>query len=283
MVSSATTTGILRNRSVERAKNTPLLAGFGNIFRKEVLEWFRTRRFAVASVLTTLLLGVIPVGVFLHEGGLSHGRFALAHGTYDNMMEAWIALSVTLGNYLMIALTMGMLVKEEEAGTAQWLFTKPVSRAGYGLAKYSANALVAIVAAVLVPGAVFMGLMNLLFSNGTEHWWGALAALGVASFHAAVVIGVILALSTIFRSQAPVAGIVIGLGFLPFVAAAAARSAQLIAWVVYGTPVWMGAGVAAPLAWGQPVRSWEAFTVWLALLPILVAFACWRLTRKQLQ
>ncbi|HLZ71764.1 MAG TPA: ABC transporter permease [Dehalococcoidia bacterium] len=282
MVSSDTPAAVLHRSPAGRPEKTAFLAGAQNIFRKEVLEWFRTRRFLVASLLTTLLLGVVPVGVFLHEGGLSHGRFVLAHGTYDNMMEAWIALSVTLGNYLMIALTMGMLVREEETGTAQWLFTKPVSRAGYGLAKYTANALVAILAAVVVPGLVFIGLTNLLFSNGIEHWGGAFGALGIASFHAAVVIGIILALSTLFRSQAPVAGIVIGLGFLPLVAAGA-QSVRLIAWTIFGAPVWMGPAVAAPLARGTAVRSFEALVVWLLLTPLLVAFACWRLTRKQLQ
>jgi ABC-type transport system involved in multi-copper enzyme maturation permease subunit len=253
------------------------LAGAGNIFRKEVLEWFRTRGFWLTSVVTTLLVGCVSVGVFIHEGGLSHGRLTISPHTYRNMMEGWFALSLTLGNYLMIALTMGILVKEEETGTAQWVFTKPVSRVGYGLAKYGANVLLAALAAVVIPGLLFLGSMQLLYVDGVQHWGGAFAAMGIASFHVAVIIAIILALSTVFRSQAPVAGVVFGLGFLPFVAGRALSEK----WVGL-TPVWMGEG-ASQAAAGMHISTWEPMVASLLYVPLCVAFACWRLRRKQLQ
>jgi ABC-2 type transport system permease protein len=253
------------------------LAGAGNIFRKEMQEWFRTRRFWLTSVLMTLLLGAVSVGLFLHEGGLTHGQVTITAHTYQHLMEAWIALTLTLGNYLMIALTMGILLKEEESGTAQWLFTKPVSRLGYGLAKYSANVLLAAIAAVLIPGLLFLGSIQLLYAGGVQHWGGAFAALGIASFHVAVVIAIILALSTLFRSQAAVAGVVFGLGFLPFVAAGALS----VKWVGL-TPVWMG-DAASKLAAGLHGTPWEPAVASLIYLPLCLAFACYRLRRKQLQ
>ncbi len=277
MVSTATAATILRTPSAERVDSAPFLAGFGNIFRKEVLEWFRTRRFAISAGLTTLLVGAVPVGVFIHENGLRHGRFALSAHTYRSMMDGWMSLSVTLGTYLMIALTMGILVREEEMGTAQWLFTKPVSRLGYALAKYSANVLVAVLAAVIVPGAIFLGLTQALFSNGVQHWAGAGIALGLASFHAATVIAIILALSTVFSSQAPVAGIVFGLGFLPFPASLALPlSVTALAPVFIGQPALLAAA-------GQQMRPWEPVVSAAILLPLCLTIACARLTRKQLQ
>src|SRR5262249_15378932 len=160
-----------------------------------------------------LLVGALPAGVFLHEGGLHDGRPAIVARTYENMVEAWIALSLTLGTYLLVALTMGILLKEEETGTAPWIFTKPVSRAGDGLAKYVATALLAVVAAVLIPSAVFLGLTAVLFQGGVQEGTGALIALGITALHATVVIAIIMALSMVFRSQSLVAGLVIGLGF----------------------------------------------------------------------
>jgi len=276
MVSSAAAT-IVPARSSERAGQTPFLAGFGNIFRKEVLEWFRTRRFAISAGLTSLLLGAVPVGVFVHENGLRDGRSALSAHTYQSLMDGWMSLSVTLGTYLMIALTMGILVREEEMGTAQWLFTKPVSRLGYALAKYGANVLVAVIAAVIVPGVIFLGLTQALFSNGVQHWGGAGIALGLASFHAATVIAIILALSTVFSSQAPVAGIVFGLGFLPFPASLALPlSVTALAPVFIGQPALLAAA-------GQQMRPWEPVVSAAVLLPLCLTIACIRLTRKQLQ
>src|SRR5947209_1047251 len=94
-----------------------ILPGAGNIFRKELQEWFRTRRFAVTSSLMALLVGAVPVVTFLYNGGLHHGRLAADRGLYNDMMGAWTALSLTLGAFLIVALTMGILIKEEEAGT----------------------------------------------------------------------------------------------------------------------------------------------------------------------
>ncbi len=277
MVSTATTAAVPRTPSAGRQEQTPFLAGFGNIFHKEALEWFRTRRFAISATLTSLLVGVVPIGVFIHEGGLHHGRIPISSGTYQNMMNGWMSLSVTLGTYLMIALTMGMLVREEEMGTAQWLFTKPVSRLAYALAKYSANAAIAAFAAVIVPGAIFLALTQLLFTTGVQHWGGAGIALGLASFHAATVIAIILALSTIFSSQGPVAGVVFGLGFLPFPAALVLPLSVLgLAPVFIGQPALLAAA-------GQHIRPWEPVVSALVLLPVCLAFACARLSRKQLQ
>jgi ABC-2 type transport system permease protein len=264
-------------RPAPAARTTPSLAGAGNIFAKEVREWLRTRRFVTASGLTGLLLAIVPIGVFIHEGGLRHGQVTLGVDGYHAMMEAWLALTLTLGNYLTVALTMGILIKEEETGTAQWLFTKPVSRAGYGLAKYTANAMMAIVAAVLVPSAVFLALTQALIADGVRHWSGTFLALGFAGFHAAVVVAIIVALSTFIRSQVTVAGIVVGLGFLPFVAARAVTE-KLIALA----PVMMGEG-ASQAAAGVHINPWEPMVSGLVLLPLCVGLACYRLRRRQLQ
>src|SRR5579884_2221478 len=177
-----------------RTREWPL-AGAGNVFRKEVQEWFRTRRFWLTSVVSTLLLACVSIGVFLNGNGLSKGKVTVGQSDYHDMMTAWIALSLTLGNYVMIALTMGILVNEERDGTAQWLFTKPLSRTGYGLAKFAANALLGAFSVVILPGLLFLLSLQLLYAGGVQHWGGAFIAMAIASFHAMVVIAFILALS----------------------------------------------------------------------------------------
>lgn len=261
-----------------RTRRSPsMLAGAGNIFRKEVQEWFRTRRFLLTSVLTTLLAGVAPVWIFIHDGGLHNGRFVISHETYNGMFEAWVALSVTLGAYLLVALTMGVLIKEEESGTAQWLFTKPVSRAGYGLAKWAANSAVAVFAAVLIPGAVFLLLMQSLFTNGVQHWSGILGAIAITSVHTCFIIAIVVNLSSVFRSQPLVAGAVIGVSFLSltFGRLLDGRVREIF-------PAYMGP-LAAQAAQGVRMGPWEPLVVSLVALPLCLAFACYRLTRKQLQ
>ena len=259
------------------AAPVPFLPGAGNILRKELAEWLRTRRFAVTAALMTLLVGAVPVIAFLANGGLEHGRLMAARDLYDGMVGAWTGLSLTLGAFLIVALTMGTLIKEEEAGTAQWLFTKPVSRVGYCLAKWAANSLAVIGAAVLIPSLVYFGLLQALFSGGVQHGAGALAAVGLTAFHATVEIALVLLLSAFFRSQAPVAGIAISLNLAPFVLF------KVVTLKLLGfTPVLIGY-VATTAARGQHVGPWQPVVCAAVMLPLCVAGACLRLRAKQLQ
>ena len=172
---------------------------------------------------------------------------------------------------------MGSLLKEEDSGTAQWLFTKPISRVGYGLAKWAANSIAVIVAAVLIPSVVYFGLMQALFSTGIQHGSGALIALGLTAFHATVEIAIVMLLSTWFRSQAPVAGIAIGLNLVPFLLTAMV-SLKLLGFA----PVLMGyAAISA--ARGEHVGPWQPVVTAMVLLPLCLAAACYRLRTKQLQ
>jgi ABC-2 type transport system permease protein len=253
------------------------LPGWGNIFRKELKEWLRTRRFVVTSVLMALLVGAVPVITFVANGGLHDGRLTADRDLYAGMITAWTSLSLTLGAFLIVALTMGSLLKEEDAGTAQWLFTKPISRVGYGLAKWAANSSAVIVAAVLIPGLVYFGLLQALFSSGIQHGSGALAAAGLTAFHATVVIAIVMLLSTWFRSQAPVAGIAISLNLIPFLLT------STVSLKVLGFAPGLMDYAAIAAATGQRVGTWQPVVTALVLLPLCLAGACERLRTKPLQ
>src|SRR5215207_4975831 len=182
------------------------LAGTRTIFRKEFQEWFRTRRFLVSAVLATLVVAAIPTGVWLVDhDGLTAGRTTLAGAAAADARGSGIGTLLSLSTYLAILLTMGMLVKEREAGTAQWVFTKPVSRAGYGLAKWAANGLGVVLATVLVPGVVGSVLVTAMYEVPGWSWADQVLAAGVVLVHAAVVVALMLALGTLFRSTVPIA------------------------------------------------------------------------------
>lgn len=251
-----------------------LLEGAGNIFRKEVQEWFRTRRFLIMTAVSTLLAGAVPVAVFLNEGGLEDGRVRLSDGAYDGMMFAWLMLSLTLGAYLLVALTAGVLAKEEEAGTAQWLFSKPLSRPGYGLAKWAANSAAAILGAVLVPSAVYLGLLQAV--AGVRDWDGVLLAVTLVALHTAVLIAIVLALSMVFNSTAAIAGVGIALGFLPLV-----LGQQVDGKLVGMFPMAIFAP-AVQAARGEHVGPWQPVVAGLVIMVLSLVFTCHRLTRRQL-
>jgi len=260
----------------ERALNPhrALFAGGRNIFQKELQEWFRTKRFGVTALLTSLMLGAVPVILFLNEGGLHDGRI---NSGYNGSMDAWMGLTLTLGAYLIVALTMGMIVKEEDAGTAQWIFTKPVSRKGYVLAKYAANVVAVVLGAVIVPSIVFIALTAATQSGGIHDWAAVAEGLAFASLNASVVVAIVLGLSGVFRASAPIAGIAIGIGFVPFF-----FDRFVTEKVTMFFPVNIGA-IATNAVRSEPLTPWQPAVSGIVILLVAVAFACYRIDRRQLQ
>lgn len=252
----------------------PLLPGAGNIFRKELQEWFRTRRFVATAGVTSLMLAAVPIIVFLHQGGLHDGRVDV---NYGGMMAGWMGLSLTLGSYLIVALTMGVLIKEEESGTAQWIFTKPVSRGGYVLAKFAANAIAVVLAAVVIPSAVFLALTQATQVHGVQQWGGAGIALGLIAANAIITLAVVFALGAFFRSTAVVAGIAIALGFIPLT-----FSHLIDGRIVNFFPVEI-AKLADSAAQGHALTPLQPLVSGLILAVACLAFAAFRMRRRQLQ
>lgn len=269
-----------------RGRSEGPLTGAANVFRKELREWFRTKKFLSTVVIMTLMLSAVPVIAFLHEGGLHDGRIAYSPDTYRDLMNAWVALTLTLGAYVVVALTMGVIVKEEDHGTAQWVFTKPVSRTGYVLAKFAANAIAVVAGGVVMPGVAFLLLLAATSSTGIQTWVGAFEALGLASLQAIIVLAVIIGLSAYFRNIAPIAGIAIGMNFIPLL------FTDVVTWKVMGFfPVEIGSA-ATHLASGSTInrmvgadpRLWWQPVVCGSILGIVaLIIACYRMERRQLQ
>ena len=256
------------------SERSPFLAGFTNVWRKEATEWFRTRKFASVTLLTSLMVLAPPLIFFLHEGGLHDGRI---DSGYEGLMASWVALSSTLGSYLVVALTMGVIIREEEAGTAQWLFTKPVSRVGYVLAKYTANAAVVVLGAVIIPAILFLGCVYAIQSDGLASWSGAGIALGLVSLNACVVIGLVVGLSGLFRSTAPVAGIAIGLNFIPLF------FNRIVDQKITGFFPINADRLTIEAARGNHLTPWHPVISGICIAIIGVSFACYRISRRQLQ
>ena len=264
---------IARPRPIQ-ATTSSRFAGAGNVFQKELREWFRTRRFLVTAVLTSLMLGAVPVVVFLHQGGLHDGR---VDSGYRGVMNAWVALTLTLGAYLIVALTMSIIVKEEDGGTAQWIFTKPVSRSGYVLAKYAANVVAVVLGAVVIPSLVLLALTGATQSGGIQNWTAVVQTIGFASLHAAIVVGLVVGLSGLFRSSAPIAGIAIGMGFVPLF-----FNDKVPQQLTNLFPVEIG-NIASQAVRGDHLAPWQPVVCGIALLAVSLAFACYRIERRQLQ
>jgi ABC-2 type transport system permease protein len=274
-------TTIITAPATTTARHTPrLLAGMGNIFNKELKEWFRTKRFLVTMILTTLLLSAAPVIVWLNKGGLSKGRLGGDGRTYLDLLDAWVALGMTLGAYLVVVVTMSIMVKEQESGTAQWLFTKPASRVGYVIAKWAANTIAVFIASVLVPSIFGIGLTYYLFD--ITSWERIAVSTLLMGLVRSTIIAFVIVLSAFFSSTALIGGICFLLNFVPFILGAILGEKWMGLF-----PLWVGSFVSDYVQ-GVPTSQFDRYDyqpIFFSILyiPICLAIAGWRMRRKQLQ
>ncbi len=191
----------------------PLLPGFGVLLDKELLEARRSKRLLVFLLVMTISVALVAIIGYLRIHDLGGGsRHSVGSDGMDTMLAGWTALVGFLGSLMVIAATVDAMSLERSLGISAWIVTKPVSRMTYLLAKAAAHSLSAIATLVLVPSAVFVVLMLVLFSDvPIGRVVGATIILcvemGFLSFF-------IVALGVPFRSVPPIA--LIGLGFWLF-------------------------------------------------------------------
>ena len=256
-------------------------AGGKNIFHKELQEWFRTRRFLVTVVVATLIMVALPVGVWIvRYDGLTAGRATLPTGDAANARSDGAGTLFWLSSYLAIVLTAGMLVREREAGTAQWVFTKLVSRLSYGLAKWAANSFGVILATIVVPGVVSYGLLTAMYHVPGWSWADQVLAVGAIAIHAAVVVALMLALGAIFTSIVPVAATAVGLSVAPTFLAPLLDDG-ILRWY----PVFRLDDLIAKAAGGQAIGRTDLapLVAGLVFLVLCLAVAGYQLSRQELQ
>lgn len=111
---------------------------------------------------------------------------------------------VQIGILAIILTTMGTIADERKRGVTQLILTKPVSRTGYVVAKYSANLLL-ISAATLAAFFATWLYTDILF-DGTQFAVG-LGATGLYLVYAAVILALTIAASAVTKSTVAAGGL----------------------------------------------------------------------------
>ena len=142
-----------------------MIAGFGPLLRKELLEQWRTLRLPVVAMIFLLvglaspLLARFTPELLKTVGG---DQFQIVMPT-PSAADAVDQLAKNLGQFgglIAVLLAMGAVAAEKERGTAALLVTKPISRAAFLLAKLVAiGTTLAVAVAIATAGAWFYTLV----------------------------------------------------------------------------------------------------------------------------
>jgi len=245
------------------------LGGFGNMFRKELGQWWGTRTWWVQIILWVLILNGISTIVALTES-------MPPQDLLQEVVQTFLAMSISAVGIGSIVTVQSAIVGEKQLGTAAWVMSKPASRAAFILSKTLAYAIGYGITAILIPSTIFYFTVRQLiplplplvpFLAGM-----ALVALGQLFY-----LSLTLMLGTIYNSRGPIAGIGIAIimtglllkGFIPF------QVLIVTPWPLPDVAAGLVLGMPLPPVWPVPIITVAGWVV------VMTAVALWRFGREE--
>ena len=250
-------------------------SGFWNLLRRENKVWWAGRRW-----LLQILVGVAGLGGFLAFVLFALPGMVEATGETLDTLEAGVQIFFGLGAFALaidiIILTQDTIIGEKQAGIAEWVLSKPVSRPAYILAKLTANALGVLVTLILLPGVVAYGLFTLADAAIPATTFAA--AMGVLALHTLFYLALSLMMGVIAESQGTLLAVTLGsvLGGAVLV--------DFVGRVAFATP-WPLANIAVAIAQGAALPAaimWAPIVATAALTAVAVTIAIWRFQKAEL-
>lgn len=236
----------------QRARHVPF-AGFRTFFRKEIAEWWHSRRAGILLLATSALFSLATLGSQLDNIG-GDGSVA-KQGSVDPTTNALVPWLTPMALSLIAIVTVtSVLVSERSTGTLAWSLTKPVSRSAVLLSKWLAGTAMYFVFGIVVPMIVALGVATVAYGGVPDLARVATVAVPMIllpTFY----LGLSIAVGSITSSYAAVAGVSFAFLMVPAMAGAfpprpllEALPSQIGNWVAgvaTGAPV----SAVAPLGW----------------------------------
>jgi len=245
------------------------LGGFGNMFRKELGQWWGTRMWWVQALLWVLILNGISTIVVLTDG-------LPPQELLQEVVQTFLGMSLAAVGIGTVVTVQSAIVGEKQLGTVAWVMSKPASRAAFILAKALAYAIGYGITAILIPSMIFYFTIRQLVP----------VPLPLMPFMASVALVILgqlfylmltLMLGTFYSSRGPIAGIGIAIimtglllkGFFPF------QLLIMTPWPLPDVSAGLVLGMPLPSVWPVPIIAVAGWVVGMT------AVALWRFGREE--
>jgi ABC-2 type transport system permease protein len=195
--------------AAKRRPRSGMFLGLRTVLGKELMEWLRGRAALIiaavsigAAVFTTIIPFIAPP---------TPGMPLLSRDATVNVLLGWSGLTVAI---IAVLATMSLITAERDRGTLAWSLSQPVSPTSIVVGKWTAAFIVFAVAAVIVPLAVSSVVATVAYGSVPD--LALVARFGVLYLTVpAFFIALAIAIGTVIRSTAGVAGIAFVVLFLP--------------------------------------------------------------------
>ena len=260
------------------------LAGFLNLFRNENAMWWRTRRWLISVVVWTLLVnGILALALYapVDETGPPPSADTVDPSNPVVLGTTLLLIVGGLTTAVGAVITMqGVVIDEKKSGTAEWILSKPVSRAAFIMAKWSANLLASLLITIILQGIIAYVLISAR-SGSALSVSNFVAALSLQSLHMLFYLSLTLMLGTLFDGRGAVLGIPLGLllGAQLFLLVVPSL-AEIMPWVLAIPP--NGPDSLATLAMrGQPLPTITPIIATAGWIIVFVVVSVWRFGREE--
>jgi ABC-type transport system involved in multi-copper enzyme maturation permease subunit len=257
------------SQSLGSASARAAFVGFGNFARKDLAEWFRTKRF-MWTALTAV--GMMAFGVTAAK--IARAVDPAAEVPLDASTNMYMAGWETFIPIFAVFSTMGMIVSERESRTLAWSLSMPLTRSAVLLSKLVTSIVALSVSVVLLPELAAVVTARAVYGEFPNADAMVCPVAGGVAI-ALLLILLTLATSVFFRSQRAVVGVALCVGLvIPGVISSLLPAA--VAWWPISIDQWIeNLGAGKPLQAVTPI-------VWLASLVVLAAAAKLRFDREEL-
>jgi ABC-2 type transport system permease protein len=237
--------------------------GLANMLAKENHGWWRTRRWWIQCLLWLVLLNL---------GSATNLRM----GMPDNFLfVAGLVLPIAA-----IVLSQEAILGERHSGTAAWVFSKPLRRSAFLLAKIIAYGLGFLVTGILLPSSI--AYLQIIAGDGSLSILpGFAASLGLVYLNLLFYLTLTMMLATLFQGRGPVTGIPLFILFL-WMIPDSARLAEFMPWrLVIDTGNNALPALNGYLLSGQPLPTVAPIITTALWCALFTGVAFWRIRREE--
>lgn len=251
--------------------------GFANLFRYENRNWWQARRWWIQSLTWLIIInGILAIGLWVIPVVVPQEA-----GDLVVNLDIFLQLMIWLPMFAVIIITQGAIIAEKQSGTAAWILSAPVSRSGFILSKFFANALGFLFTIVIFQGLIAYIQIS-LYEGSLIPPGPFLAYLGLLSLYYIFYLALTLMLGTFFDSRGPVLGIALGFAIFSMLNLGQVIFSNFIPQIVLVLPEALPTLVTALLR-GQSIPAiWPVPIIVISFYIVLfVALATWRFNREE--
>lgn len=249
--------------------------GLQPLLHRENRKWWASHRWLAQLLIWTLLLNVpLLLTLYVLPGvAAADGTFISPAGALDFGRQIFFGAGMLALAIGAIVLLQDAIIEEKTLGTAEWILSKPASRAAYVLSKLLPNLLGMAVTMLLLPGLTGY-LIFRTFAPEAMTLSGFLTSGAMVALNLLFYITLTLLLGVLFKRRGPLLGIALG-SLLGGSLVPVAQIAQFTPWKLGNLVLLPVSGMALPPFATTMLVSTAVWSV------IFTAVAIWQMGRLE--